>query len=364
MSFAVNIVKDLSQEMLPPLVVLPPVLKSGVSVVHFMHGCWRWVRWGKKYSDPDNVFLIAADKGFAYLAGQNQIAQIGAQCLLVLACISDLVTGYIKLFRSYQKLQRAVKGHFPGFEEKPWKKSLSSTWISPSLSHGFPTGLGRTAFYLNRVAGRVFKLLQAVFNVSMLQMEAIDSFSLRAAKRQEAVGEVFSNWVKVVSQFADNSALLSDKLKKKKVLVQKIVSHIGAGLKADDLISAVDYIAQKADGAKEKIKEINTPLAKTICNVGKDVLFNLALTAGHEDKLPAFLIPNLIEKKKVPENPRAYGRYAPKHLVTRLDKLFKNPSAKVKNLNQAAEDSCSISTQKVGSFWKLYVNNINSSQVA
>lgn len=352
MTFTVNIVKDFTHEMLPPSVVLPPVIHSGLSAFHYIHGCWRWYRWGKKHLDPDNWFLIAADKGFGYLAGQNQIIQAGAQLLLIITSINECVTGYIKLFRSYQKLDSAVRGHFPRLEERPWAKSLDSVWISPSFSHRIPTYFDHSAYYTNRVAERIFKFFRAMFTLCMLQVEAINSFSLEASKRQEAVGEVFTNAVKFITQFSDNSALLTVKLQKKKVAIQKMLSYIKKGMSADDMISAIGTIAKGAEMVKNEVNQMHTSATNTFFNMAKDALYGVTHIVGASENIRKYFAPDpvdelQVENKGFAKPKEGYGRYAPKLWVTRLDRLSKNGI--IKDIKEQSGESLSLSTKKVNS---------------
>lgn len=354
MNFAVNSVKNLTQEMLPPAVVLPPAIHAGISAFHYIHGCWRWYRWGKRQLDPDNWFLIAADKGFAYLAGQNQIVQAGAQLLLILTAINECATGYIKLFRSYQNLDRAVRGHFPKLEETPWIKSRNSSWIAPSVSHKISSALEHYAGYVNRVAERLFKFFQALFNLCMLQVEAVHCFSLEASKREEAVGEVFTNGMKFVTQFSENTALLTVKLQKKKVIIQKMLSYIKKDLSADEMISIIEVFAQGVERVRNEMDQLHSSAAKTFINVLKDAVYGAAYIAGAGENIRKYFTPQPVEVPRV-ENMQlsmpdeGYGRYAPKKWVTRLDKLPKNVI--IKNRDKPSEKSLSPTTKKVNSFF-------------
>lgn len=342
MNFAVNIVKDLTQEMLPPAVVLPPVLHAGISAFHYIHGCWRWYRWGKRHFDPDNWFLIAADKGFGYLAGENQIIQAGAQLLLILTSINECATGYIKLFCSYQKLDHAVRGHFPKLEKKLWVNFTDSSWISPSFSHKIFMSVERSAYYINRLAERLFKFFQAMFTLCMLQVEAINSFSLEESKRQEAVGEVFTNALKFVTQFSDNTALLAVKLQNKRVTIQKMLSYIKEGMSVDGLISSIEALAKGAEKVQNEMNQMHTSAAKIFFNVVKDAFYGVTQIAGVDENIRKHFAPDPVEALGVGEaylpNPKGgYGRYAPTDWVTRLDRLPK--SAIIKNRGEQAGES-------------------------
>lgn len=357
MTFAVNIVRELTQDMLPPTVVLPPIVNSGLSTFHYIHGCWRWVRWGKRHLDPDNWLLIAADKGLHSLAGENQFLQAGAQLLLIITSINECVTGYIKLYRSYQKLKQAVWGNFPVLEEKAWAKSLNSSWISASFSHKMSAHFGRTVFYINRLAGRLFKFIQEMYTVCMLQVEATNSFSLEASKRQDDTKEVFSNAVKFFAQFTDNTALLATQLQKKKVAIQKIFSYINKNMSADDLISTIETFAKGAEKVNDNISQLHTPAAQTFLNMIKDTLYGATYIAGASESVRKYFIPELVEESmqengKIVKPEEGYGRFAPKNWVTRLDKLPKSDI--IKGVRGQLEKSVPSSREKVNSLSGIF----------
>lgn len=355
MTFAVNIVKDLTQEMLPSSVALPSAVHSGISGFHYIYGYWRWFRLGERYMNPDNWFLIAADKGFEYFAGNNRIVQVGAQLLLILTAVNECVTGYIKLYRSYRKLNGAVRGHFPKLEERQWAKSPRSVWISPAFSNRMSTNFNGSAYYVNLVAKRQFKFFRAAFTLCMLQIEAVNAFSLEASKRQEAVGEVFSNAVKFMNQFTDNSALLASKLQKNKVVIQKMLSYVKEGMSADSLISTVETLAKGSEKVSDRMNSVHETASKTFLNVMKDALYGVSHIVGVDDHVRRYFAPEPPEAKNVGcrfgASEEQNERYAPKHHVTRLDKLTEKD--KIKNIREQSHRYGS-SAKRAHEYFKVF----------
>lgn len=345
MGYAIDLVNKVTQDMLPSSVVLPVGLSAGYSVVHYLHGTWRWYRWGKKHADVDNLFKIAADHGFAFLVGDNKVVQLAAQCVMIVRCISDGADGYVKLFRSYQKLEKVVRGQYPYFEEKPWVKESPVSWISPSGWHSITASLEKAAFYISQMVQRIFKLMQALFTLSMLMLDAVDAFSMSASKRHEAVGEMVSNSSKLINQSAGNAALLLEKLKANRAAIQEILKSSGTGCTAEQLIGGLESIVQKTEGVKGLVNEIDSQATDAMVHYAKVVTFDLFQTIGLAAYIPGWLLPPITTKPPKPK--RIYGRYAPTHWVTRLDRQPKGTTKMLDSANVHKETPHKILGKKV-----------------
>lgn len=324
MGFAIDAIQNLMFEIVPISNVLPKTLWNGFSVIHGMHRTWRLYRQAEKYTDSSNLFTIFADQGIGVIIRSNNALQFGAQCLMVLRCISDCADGYKEVCRIYQKFLDVLYNQYPRLEEEPWPKNVESKWISPPTLYRLKATLINNVRHVQRIAKGVFKLIEKFFILSMLMLEAADAFSSSSAKGEEASVEVVSNIKKLKTQFNDNTELLLEKLKQNRALIEQLLNLCSVKQTEEDnqsdidtLINWIEALLKKPNVISEGLTDVDKAGTDLIARTGKDLLFSAANVLGVTDYLPDSLIPPAPNSTSSPE--QIFDRYIPDKFITRLD---------------------------------------------
>lgn len=310
MGFAVKLVREMSQEMIPASVTLPVGLLKCFNVVHYVRTSWHYCRWWKKHTNPDNIFKIVADRGFGYLLGENKAVQFGAQCIYILSCLNDCANEYQKLFRVYLKLEGLVWGYYPVLNKQFWEKDLSSQSIfhAGSLALSFK----KTVVFMKLLAKRIYKLVKTLFRLSMLNMDAVEAFSIDASKRKEAVEEVVSNGAKLIDEFSGNAELLVEKLKENSVFIQKILTEGKTGGTAEQLIGYVEGTLKNTHKGGSAVKSLSAGVLDAVVFVVKEVSFGIFSQLGVGTSMPSWLVPSFC----IPSAGHNDERFVPKNWIT------------------------------------------------
>ncbi|MBA3237757.1 MAG: hypothetical protein H0T62_05315 [Parachlamydiaceae bacterium] len=354
MGFATDAVKNLMFEIVPVSNVLPEVLWNGFSVIHNVQRSWILYRQAEKYSDPANYFNILQDQGVGIIIRNNDALKFGAQCLMILRCVSECVDGYKEVCRVYQNFLDVIHNQYPRLDEEPWHKEVEFNWISPPELHRLKSTLKNNIQYIQRIAKCLFKLVEKFFILSLLMLEAADAFSLSPEKVEEASVEVISNVKKLTNQFADNTEFLLEKLKQDRSIIENLLSMCPINQTEEEnqntidaVIESIETIVRKTKVINKEIKEIDNEATELIIRVGKDILFSAATIFGCTELLPDSLIPP--SPSSTPKK-LTYARFIPDRLITRLDAPQKKQVKPPKKRDRPPEN---LSAQQVKTLFKV-----------
>lgn len=314
MTPVIKTVNSTTQHLLPTTAYLPTGLWTVFNAIHNVHHTWRWYRWGKVYSNPENFLKLSTGHILNYTIGDNILVRIASQCVLISTRIVDCADHQIALSRAYQRWSDCLQNRFP--------EPVKVTW-----DHANPNILYIHSKRIRHIAKRSFKLISQMFKLSMGLMDAVEAFSLSPTTRNEAINEVFVNGTQFLDKLSENKQALIEKLKQNKPIIEKILVGIGASYSTDQFIERISKTLTKVNNVNQAIKKVDQFANGFFKDFLKQGIFGFMSALGLADYCPDSLVP--LPDKYAPATGKKYGRFAPVHWVTRLNKLPAVPTVKI-----------------------------------
>lgn len=316
MTPVVNTVNTTTHQLVPASAYMPAALWSAFNVLHNVHRTWRWYRWGKVYTNPDNFFKLSTGHVLNYAIGENLFIRMASQCVLISTRIVDCVDHQVALSKAYQKWTDTLHNRFPHPIDVHW-------------GHDAPGSFKGASIYLRRTANRTYKLAAHMFKLSMTMMDAVEAFSLSPATRNEAVSEVFVNGTQFLDKLSENKEALIEKLKTNKPIIEKVMGGIGAQYHTDQFIDRISKTLTKVNNVNQTIKKIDQATNDIFKDFLKQGIFGFMSALGLAQYCPDSWVPP--PEKSVSDKAvgKKYGRYAPMHWMMRLNKLPSVPTKQI-----------------------------------
>ncbi len=277
----VTTVQNATWGLIPATEQTPKPIWAIFKGVHYIHQLWRWYRHAEVYSNPDNFQNLMLGHVLNYVAGDNTVLRIAAQCVLIANRILTCVEQCANMFNAYQQLANAIKGNYPRHRISKWSTKQPSSIYSPSTKQWMKKGWDSAGNRVKRIAIALFCLFKEMFKLSMCIMDAIESFSLSPTTRNESINQLFVNATQSIDRLVGTQEMLRDGLVRHREIIAQFLIGMGSQWKVEYLIGTVE---STLEGAK-KIQKVAHFGDGIIPDLGKRMIYGAAQGLGMESYL-------------------------------------------------------------------------------
>lgn len=276
---------------MPPAVVVPVAILVGVTVLYRFHRFWRWIRIGLLWSNPDNFVQLSAGITGSFLFGDRTSLRAAALMVWIPSRIVACVDEYAKLGRAYQKWVEAIRGDYPRSPRIHWVKSSSNRAITPSCEIYWRERALAIRVRIGRVARRTSKLVMRAFMLSMRCVDAVEALSLKKSACDQALNEFFRDGCEAISRIASKREEVQEKLEENRLLVNKLLRHMGTTYSVDQLVNSVSMAMDGIEVVDKNVKAIASIGGGVAVDLVKQTLFGAFSLLGIPNKIPEKWLP-------------------------------------------------------------------------
>lgn len=328
MSEVATLVQTTIRTSAPVAYQLPSIIWLPFKGVHFIHRIWSYWRRASLYSNPSNFAAIGAEHCGA---GQVPFLRASAQAAMIAGRIAECIDEQMKLYRHCRMEVHTIKGHYLPRATIQWSKKPKTVFISPSTDLWFKIIAHDTVVRAKKLSYHTAMIITGMFQLSMLMIDTVESFSLSPETGNQSVREFSRNTAKTIDTLANNGEELLKTITTHKVIIQKILTGRNIPISVDSLIEILSKTVHKANVVNDATKQAQSVAGGLMMDLGKKGVFGLLVSAGMAE-----LVPNAIVTKLTPPwqtQPKQTERYPPIEWITRPSKLPATAKQEV-NLNQ------------------------------
>ncbi|WP_213157213.1 hypothetical protein [Parachlamydia sp. AcF125] len=283
-------------------------------VVHTIHRGWCYWKRFQSYKDPNNFATLAAGNA-AYFLGAANIPVIRgiAQAVMIANRIFLCIEKQAAIRRHYQSLVLAFKGHYVPRYPATWPMQSKKAYISPSTLVWYKTFGYSVSFRLQRIARCAYLILLDSFQLSMLMIEAAESFSCNPPHNSHHVREFFYHTTSSMDMLVNNREKLLEEINKHKKVVQAILLAMNIPITVDQVIASLSKGLKNAASLNKASKKAQAAFGGLMVDLVKTGLLGFLVGIGLSEFVPDAFITDLIPpwEKAVPPT----ERYPPKEWV-------------------------------------------------
>lgn len=272
----VNTVHRTTLSLLPATEQIPRPIWIIFSGAHYIHRLWRWYRHTKVYSNPSNFQSLALGHVLNYVAGDSTLLRIAAQCVLIANRILTCVEQYGNVYAAYQRLNQAIRNHYPRHHIPRWPIKQHSSIYSPSTKQWLRSGWHSAIERFKRIAIALFNVMKELGKLSLCLMDAIETFSLSPTTRNESINQLFVNATQSIDQLVDTQESLREGLTQNREIISSFLIEMGSSYKVEHLISAVETTMK---GTK-KVQDVAHFGNGILPDIGKRIIYGAAEGLG------------------------------------------------------------------------------------
>lgn len=309
MTPVVNVVQSSTHILVPAAVKVPGILSGLATVILKIRLLWSWYRWGKVYTNENNWYKLVAGHVVNYVFGDSVILRIAAQCILIANRIFKCVNQTVKLSQDYHKWVDAIKGNY---SHQHSMRKVSAVYEMTNAGCCQST-FGAVWERIKRVAIATFNLIKRVFKLTMYFMDAIDSFYISPATRNESINQLFVNGTSFLDNLVKNQERLLDMIENNRKLVAHILSGVGSTFTVAMLVDTISKTLATAETVQSVVNAGGGVLKKT----AKHAIFGAATMVGMAKHLPTSLVPTKEDDQLLVTSKTSGGGNRPVSLVLR-----------------------------------------------
>jgi hypothetical protein len=207
---------------------------DGFCNFHMVYTCLRRGRIFSKIDLSHQERAIVFSAGMQFLSNRSEFVKYSVELLLISKCATDLLVHYRSTMKAYEDFRKAWKGQYPIYQSvkvHPLSHgSIQAKVVSPALRRNSFIGLGRTFLFIkmNGKTGCIF--VWECFKSSMCLLDIYLIFNRDCRGRFEACTDLVANCEDYSHELRDNFERLYEKLQKKAVQVDCLLSLAGVDI--------------------------------------------------------------------------------------------------------------------------------------
>jgi len=319
---AANLVFSTVQASTPLTGQLPSVVWLPFSGIHNIHRMWRHWRRAVLYTDKNNIAGLAAGHA-AYLAGGANVPFIRCIARVVMTCsrILECIEQQAKLCGHCRSLIHVIKGEYLPHHQQIWPTSSNQLLISPSTIIWWRSLKQESITRSKELVHHLYHIITGIFNLSMLILNAAESFSSDPETTNESIREFYCNMTKNVDGLVNNSERLLDAMTKHKDLIQKVLTGMSVPISFDQILASLNKALGNAHNVNNATKTAQAAVGDFMINLAKNGLFSFLLTIGLSDLIPNVIVTPLKPLWASKDTQNTLNRYPPREWVTRPSML-------------------------------------------
>lgn len=288
---------------------LPIIVWIPFQAIHSVHRCWCYWRRFQIYKDPNNFATLAAGNAAYFLGADLPVIRGIAQAVMIANRIFLCIEKQATLCTHCKELVLAVKGHYMPHDRANWSSYSKANFASPSTRLWCKTFGYSTTLRMQRIAYCAYLILVDSFQLSMLMMDAAESFSSDSYNNGHHVREFFYNTSASVDLLVNNREKLLLEMQKHRGVIQAILSTMGVPLTADQIIASLSKGLSSAATLNVASQKAQAMFGRLMADFLGKGFFGFLFGIGLSEYVPQVLVCNLFihRQKKEPEA----NRYPP-----------------------------------------------------
>lgn len=328
MAGVANLVFTTVQTSTPLSGQLPSFVWLPFTVVHKTHRMWRQWRRAVLYTNQNNFAGLAAGHA-AYLAGGANVPFIRciAQATMICSRIFECIEQQIKIRGHCRSLIHAIKGEYLPHQKPLWLTSSKHLLVSPSTIIWWKALKHESLSRTKEIAHHSYHIITGIFQLSMLMLDAAESFSSSPETGNESIREFYCNMSKSVDGLVNNSERLLETMTKHKELIQKVLTGMNIPISFDQILTSLNKALGNAQNLNNASKTAQAKLGGLMGDLAKKGLFGFLIGIGLSEFVPNIAVTPLKPLWASKDTLNPLNRYPPHAWVTLPSKLPQSEQA-------------------------------------